>query len=827
MSVHGWSGRALTAALALALLSIAAPAQAAPADPGGKVAPDLRAQLTSGRTTTFWAVLRDKADLGPARRAAGKERNARVYRAKTELAARSQAGLRAMLKARKASFTPYWIANTVRVTGDADLAAAVAARPEVSRVLADKVVPLPKAIPASALPAVRNGTQTLEWNLDKIHTPRVWDEFADRGEGIVVANVDTGVQWDHPALAAGYRGRAADGTVNHDYSWFDPTGLCADGVPCDNAGHGTHTMGTMVGLDGDHAYGVAPGAKWIAAKGCETNGCSTASLLAAGQWIVAPTDRAGNNPRPDLAPDVVNNSWGGWGFDPWYSQIVDAWVAAGIFPAFSNGNAGPGCASAGSPGNYTAAYASGAYDSAGTVASFSSRGSGQDGTIKPNIAAPGVDVLSSVPGGGYASLSGTSMASPHTAATVALLWSAVPALRRDVATTRQVLDVTAEDVDDTSCGGTAADNNVYGEGRLDAYAAVAGARQPSGTLAGTVTAEGTPAAGVTVAVSGPVSRQSTTGADGAYRLALLPPGTYQITATKYGFRNATGTVEVKAGESERFDIALEQAPTATLSGTITDAQGPVSDATVALTNTPATTSTDSEGRFRLTAPVGRYELTITPPGGCDAVQTRTVDLSEDTTLNIRLARRWDAYGYSCARTTGGYVEGTDRVELSNSDDASAELQLPFPVWFYGRYQQQAWVSSNGQITFSGPETAYNNVAIPDPLPPNNAISAFWDDLYVDEEAGIYTATVGDRFVVEWRNIRFYADASQRLSISAEISRDGTIALHYRGLQGALASGGSATIGIENVDGTDGLQYTFGASALTDGGGVTFRPPSVP
>ena len=157
------------------------------------------------------------------------------------------------------------------------------------------------------------------------------------------------MQFDHPALAAGYRGRQADGSVRHDYSWFDPSRVCPSAAPCDNSGHGTHTMGTMVGLDGDDAIGVAPGARWIAAKGCESSSCSAEALLAAGQWIIAPTDLNGQNPRPDLAPDVVNNSWGGSGFDPWYSHIVQAWVAAGIFPAFSNGNSGPGATPPGRP----------------------------------------------------------------------------------------------------------------------------------------------------------------------------------------------------------------------------------------------------------------------------------------------------------------------------------------------------------------------------------------------------------------------------------------------------------------------------------------------
>ncbi|MEV6601130.1 S8 family serine peptidase [Actinoplanes sp. NPDC051346] len=849
MSVHRRPGIALVTALALAMTSIAVPASAAPGD--SKLEPRLRAQLAANRSTTFWVELRDRADLTPARNAAGDERAARVHRIATEHAARSQAPVRALLTSRRASFTPYWIANTIRVTGDAALAAAVAARPEVSRVLADKVVPLPKLMPAATLPRVHSGTQNAEWNLARVQAPRVWDNLSIRGDGIVVATVDTGVQYDHPALAASYRGRAADGTLQHDYSWFDPTGLCADGVPCDNAGHGTHTTGTMVGLDGDHAIGVAPGARWIAAKGCESTDCSTASLLAAGQWIVAPTDRAGNNPRPDLAPDVVNNSWSGWGSDPWYSQIVDAWVAAGIFPAFSNGNTGPGCTTAGTPGNYTAAYASGAHDSAGDIASFSSRGSGQDGTVKPDIAAPGVDVVSSVPGG-YASYSGTSMASPHTAATVALLWSAVPELRHDIATTRQVLDATATDTEDTSCGGSPARNNVFGEGRLDAYAAVLGARQPSGVLAGTVSVapsaatasaatasaatafgagsvarQGVALSGATVSVTGPVTRQGTTGADGAFRLALLPPGTYDATITRYGYRATASTVVVSAGETARLDAALDPAPTVILTGTVTGPQGAVADAAVTFAGTPAATRTGADGRFTMSAPTGRYELRVQPRGGCDGVRTQGIDLTADTTLDVTLPAHHDAYGYSCATTTGGYAEGAQRRDTDSNDDAAVRVDLPFPLWFYGQYRSTAWVSTNGQIAFDGPETAFTNVAIPNPFPPNNTISAFWDDLSIDEQGGIYTASGHDSVIVEWRNMRFYGASSQRLSISVELGRDGTIAIHHRGLQGALADGASATIGIENADGTDGFQFAYGTTMTAEGSGVTFHPPTAP
>ncbi|GAA3337580.1 hypothetical protein GCM10020358_14370 [Amorphoplanes nipponensis] len=350
-----------------------------------------------------------------------------VFRARTAQAEQSQAGLRRYLRKQRADFTPFWIVDTIRVTGNAELAAAIAARPDVSAVLPDRSVPAPRPAPGTAVAA----TGDAEWNIDRIGAPRVWSDLADDGAGIVVANIDTGVQADHPALAASYRGRAADGSVTHDYNWFDPTGLCPGAGPCDTDGHGTHTMGTMVGRADGAGIGVAPGARWIAAKGCESSSCSAAALLAAGQWILAPTDSAGRNPRPDLAPDVVNNSWGGAGFDPWYQQIVAAWVAAGIFPAFSAGNTGPACATGGTPGVYAASYASGALDRNDTAAAFSSRGGGENGETKPDVAAPGVDVRSSVPGG-YAVLSGTSMASPHTAGTVApaVVQGPRPAARR-------------------------------------------------------------------------------------------------------------------------------------------------------------------------------------------------------------------------------------------------------------------------------------------------------------------------------------------------------------------------------------------------------------
>jgi hypothetical protein len=255
--------------------------------------------------------------------------------------------------------------------------------------------------------------------------------------------------------------------------------VCPSDAPCDNNSHGTHVTGTITGDDGgSNQIGVAPEAKWISAKGCESNQCSDTALVSSGQFMLAPTDLNGENPRPDMRPNIVNNSWGGANdTDPFYQAIVDGWVAAGIFTQFSNGNTDVGpapCASTSNPGNLPASYAAGAFDINNNIAAFSNRGpSAWPGSvIKPNISAPGVAVRSSVPGGGYAAFSGTSMASPHVAGSVALLWSAAPELAGDIEATRALLDQTAIDVENLTCGGTADNNNVWGQGRLDIFAAV-------------------------------------------------------------------------------------------------------------------------------------------------------------------------------------------------------------------------------------------------------------------------------------------------------------------------------------------------------------------
>ncbi|MEV0822332.1 S8 family serine peptidase [Nonomuraea rubra] len=808
------------------LLVPQAAAQAAP-DPG-KIDATVLAGLAQDGKATFWVRLKGDADLSGARRALTKEAKAeQVYEAKSEQAQTSQRDLRKLLDSHRADYTPFWIVNAVRVTAGEKLAAEIANLPEVERIDPVRTLSLPKPVAGTAQARVKvadpaTSDDAVEWNIDRVGAPRVWDELGNRGEGIVVANIDSGVQFDHPDLAASYRGRNPDGTYSHDYNWFDPAGICPSAAPCDNNDHGTHVMGTMVGANG---LGVAPGARWIAVKGCEVNTCTDASLLAAGEWVVRPTDLNGRNPRPDLAPDIVNNSWGGDGFDPFYKEVVESWLAAGIFPAFSNGNEGPACDTSGSPGQYQTAYSAGAFDVNNALYARSSKGEGENGETKPNIAAPGVNVRSSIPGG-YDSFTGTSMASPHVAATVALIWSGSPGLQGDVAATRPLLDGTAVDVDDTSCGGTAADNNIWGEGRLDAYAAVLAAPDEGlGDLSGTVTAGGEPVSGVTVTVSGPMTRTLVTGADGRYAIPRLLAGEYELTAEKFGFARATAAVTITAEQAATADVPMTVLPTGVVSGTVTTAGTPEPDATVQAAGTPVSAVTDASGRYSMTLPHGSYELAVTPSSRCSSAATAAVTVAGDATRDVELPLRGDNFGYTCRSGAQEYAAGTEKLALTGDDEAQ-QVTLPFPVPFYGTGHTRAWIGTNGFVTFAADRvTTGSNGRLPTSGTPNNAVYPYWDDLVVDAQAGVYTAVTGTAphraFVVEWRNVTFYNEGAQRVSFSALLSEDGSVAFRYKDVESERDRGSSATIGIENPAGNDALLYSYEEPVLATGQGLTF------
>ncbi len=458
----------------LVILTAAARLAAQSADE--KIDPALLAALTAPNASApFFVVLKDRADLIAASRIGDRAARARaVIQALQSTAFSSQAAARALLTNQRVPFTAYWVQNLIFVPrGSLALARALAQRPEVESLRPEPVFAIPAVVSAEAIPA-----QGVEWNIAKIRADQVWP--VTRGAGIVVSNIDTGVRYTHKALVRQYRGNLG-GSFSHKGNWNDPTGRCG-GAPCDNTSHGTHVMGTIVGDDGvSNHIGVAPDAKWIACKGCADNSaCYGSHLMSCAQWIMDPYgDGSGSG-----QPDVVNNSWAGASGNTWFLSFVDNWRAAGIFPAFAAGNSGPACGTAGSPADYPQAFAGGSTDSADVISWSSARGPSILMGVKPNVTAPGVGIRSSTAlmDDIYEYFSGTSMASPHVAGTVALVWAAQPSLRGKVSLTEQLLQDAAAKLSTTEdCGGTALQvpNNTYGHGRLDAFAAAATVPAPN------------------------------------------------------------------------------------------------------------------------------------------------------------------------------------------------------------------------------------------------------------------------------------------------------------------------------------------------------------
>lgn len=380
------------------------------------------------------------------------ERLQRVVQILQATAAATQAPVRAYLAQGQRAGTvgemiPFWVFNGLAVSATPDVILQLAARADVDHISANETFGAPEPLEGAAPP---------EYNIALIEAPALW-ELSYRGQGIVVASMDTGVDLYHPDLQAQWRG----GTN----SWYDPYGQHPT-IPTDLSGHGTQTMGVMVGRDaGGTAIGVAPDAQWIAAKIFDDGGSATSiAIHASYQWVLDPD---GNPSTPD-APHVVNSSWGysAPGCNLEFQDDLRALRAAGIVPVFSAGNAGPYEGTSTSPANYPEALAVGATDDWDGIYYYSSRGPsacGEAETTFPELVAPGVDVWSTERYGLYASGTGTSLAAPHVSGALALLLSAYPSLTPD----EQVAALLGGVVDLGSSGA----DNTFGHGRLDARAA--------------------------------------------------------------------------------------------------------------------------------------------------------------------------------------------------------------------------------------------------------------------------------------------------------------------------------------------------------------------
>ena len=800
-----------------------------------KLTDEAESQLTEAGAASFWVRFADRADLAAASAIADwDKRGAAVRDALRAHAEESQAPVIAELEAAGAAYTPFWVSNAVLVTGgDLALATTLAAHSEVSQIR--EVTTYHNAEPVESVPAAAGEGANFDgvaWGVDEIGAPAVWAQGIT-GEGIVVANIDSGVDVTHPSLHDRFRGLQADGSMETDYNWLDIDRWCgwADG-PCDAGGHGTHTMGTITGDGGDgERIGVAPGATWIAANGCVK--CSQTGLMLSAQWMLAPTDRSEDwaNGDPSKRPHIVNNSWGDpTSNDPFFDDIIAAWNASGIFSAWSVGNSGPACDTAGNPGSQHVSYSVGAYGEDGDIGYFSSRGPGQDGEAKPNISAPGVRIRSASAGGGYRLDSGTSMAAPHLAGAVALLWSAAPALVGDIPATRELLDRTARDVVDTRCVGDADDNAVWCEVKLDVSALIAAAPTVAGTLAGTVTdAEGTPLVGVDVVADGEFGRATKTADDGTFALPLVP-GAYDVTLESFGFAARTVEVTIADGETSDASASLTTATRHAVSGTLTDAAGdPIPGLEVALNGPLPAVTTDAAGRYRIeNVPAGSFTLTTTGDR-CVAPLERTLVVDGEETVDAALERVAFAGGYSCTSTDAPLPTGSQVLDIrANGGAAAVELPFAFPS-FDDRYST-AYVSANGFVSFASFEGEWPGqrpIPYPGGVIPGGVIAPFWMLLDLDGASAILSAeTTVDGMpavTIEWRNVFLIFAPEQRLTFSTTLVANGDVLFSYGDGVGADAdrAGWNASVGIEAEGSEVGAQYSRYEPVLEAGRQIRF------
>jgi subtilisin family serine protease len=400
------------------------------------------------------------------------------------------------------TYHSFYIVNAIQLKGTKEVAIKLASFENVSSIIADPYV-------NNNLPLLSNSTDTKdpgdpEWGILQIGADHIW-ELGFKGSGVIIGGQDTGYEWHHSTIKDKYRGWL-NGKANHNYNWHDaikdinplhndslpspennPCGLNIN-IPCDDHGHGTHTMGTMVGENDNNKIGVAPEAQWIGCRNMERGFGKPSTYIECFEWFLAPTDTLNLNPNPTLAPHVINNSWScpeleGCNSSNWLilELAVNNLRASGVVVVVSAGNLGPLCGNINTPAAmFDKSLTVGASDQSNNIAGFSSWGPvtvDQSLRLKPDLVAPGVGVRSSFPGEEYRTWNGTSMAGPHVAGAVALMISANPDLAGDVEAIESILKTTADELyHEANCGdflGQSTPNPMFGYGIINLDKAIA------------------------------------------------------------------------------------------------------------------------------------------------------------------------------------------------------------------------------------------------------------------------------------------------------------------------------------------------------------------
>ena len=340
-------------------------------------------------------------------------------------------------------YNSFFIINSIYIKGKANLVEEIARRNDVESIRSNHTIISDKEEDIRLKSSLSETSSHIPWNLESIQA----DHVTKTGKNIVVGIIDSGVNPNHPELQGAM--------LTDGFKDFVDT---SNTEPKDSTGHGTHVAGTILG----RTIGVAREAKFIVARVFNDSGEATDNgLLAAGQWIL------------ERKPQVVNNSWGGNRDDNFYDDIVKKWKAAGIVPIFSSGNTGMfnagGEGSIGSPASLEDSFSVGALKEDDKLAKFSLRGPSKlTKKFKPEISAPGVNILSANYKGGYILKTGTSMAAPHVTGAVALILEANPQLTVD--RVEEILKTTATPLTDDHY--ISSPNMGYGHGKLNVFKAV-------------------------------------------------------------------------------------------------------------------------------------------------------------------------------------------------------------------------------------------------------------------------------------------------------------------------------------------------------------------
>ena len=824
-------------------------------------------------------LLRSQVDLAAldqqlySQKSTMQQRAYQVITALKQNAENTQAGLKSYLNEKSEStevytYETYWIANMFLVEAKSNIINELMSRLDIAEMDLDALLELDR--PEEVKDYV-DGIESVEPGLRIINAHLLWAQGIT-GQGRLVMDIDTGVYPNHPALNFKWRGNH----VPSSQAWFDPVGGTT--VPSDCDGHGSHTMGTMVGWSpttGD-TVGVAPDAEWIAAKTICTG--STSNNVAAFQWAIDPD---GNPLTITDMPDAINNSW----YDPdvsnecsgIYKTTLDAVEAAGIAVVFSAGNDGPGSSTITKPKNIntnnvnvmcTAAIDGASYLGGNTnpIASFSSRGPSVCGgtgslLIKPEVSAPGVNVRSSGTASGYSVLSGTSMAAPHVAGAVALLKQFAPNL-----TGKQILEAlynTAKDL------GTPGEDNNYGMGLIDVYAAFLSLGTPDSTKPDIITdlSAGSPTSN-SLALQWTVpydsSMNGVTGYDIRYSTSSITDSASFYNAMQLSYTaipDTLGGTETYLVESLAFATPyyfsvkskdvwgnwsdISNSATGTTLAAPQISVTPISihnilnpfDVvvdTVTVSNISADPSTldFSVSLENNTFPEGMINTRIIPKQNFSDVQNEisTKDKPIDAGgISIDGSGGPDVFGYKWRdsnepngpqyvwydiSTTGTLATTWTPTGTYNAKDEgySGPFPLGFNFKYYGVNKTQIYVSSNGLITFGILNSnVFTNTGIPNTAVPNDYIAPFWDDLDGVSSGTVHYKQEGSTFIIQFTGWHIYSNTGS-LTFQVVLHQNGKIVVYYNNMNATLTS---ATVGIENAAGNDGLQVAYNAAYVAN------------